>query len=126
MPLNFPSNPGIGQTYGLGERLWTYSGEGWVLTPQPLPEGPQGIQGVQGTTVQGAQGIQGAILSPTGGIPVASNEPERVFYISQSSITTSYTVPSGFNALSVGPHTIGIGVTVTIPAGSTWIVIEPT
>lgn len=120
MSLNFPNNPGIGQTYGLGERLWTFNGEGWTLTPQQLPEGPQGVQGVQGI-----QGVQGPIFSPTGGV-VSGGENERVFYLSKSAITTSYSIPSGFNALSIGPHTLGIGVTVTIPPGSTWIVIEPT
>jgi hypothetical protein len=180
MALDFPNNPGIGQTYGFGTRLWTWTGEAWNLTLKEIPAGPQGAQGVQGLSnqgtqgaqgiqntqgtqgiqgqqgtqglqgplsnfqgtqgiqgiqglqgtqglqgLQGLQGTQGTILSPTGGIPVGETEPERVFYISQSAITTSYTVPSGFNVLSVGPHTLGTGVTVTVPEGSTWIVIEP-
>jgi hypothetical protein len=46
--------------------------------------------------------------------------------LSETSIDASYSIPSGFNALSVGPYTIGAGVSITVPAGSTWIVIEPT
>ena len=63
MPLDFPSNPGIGDTYGFSDRLWTYSGEGWNLTPQELPQGAQGLQGAQGISGffagQGTQGTQG-------------------------------------------------------------------
>jgi hypothetical protein len=38
-------------------------------------------------------------------------------------VGTSYAIPSGYSASSVGPVTVASGVTVTIPAGSRWIVI---
>lgn len=70
-------------------------------------------------------GVKWDTSSPTGGV-LPSGDTEKIFHISEVGIDTSYTIPSGYNALSVGPHTIGAGVTVTIPVGSTWIVIEPT
>lgn len=36
---------------------------------------------------------------------------------------TSYTFPSDYNGLSVGPHTVGSGATVTVAAGQRWVVI---
>jgi hypothetical protein len=59
MPLNFPSNPGIGQTYGFSNRLWTWNGDAWDLTPREIPQGPQGTQGLQGLQGSGTQGLQG-------------------------------------------------------------------
>ena len=38
-------------------------------------------------------------------------------------LSTSYTIPSGWNGMSAGPITIADGVTVTIPAGSAWSIV---
>jgi hypothetical protein len=38
-------------------------------------------------------------------------------------ISANYTIASGNNAISAGPITINGGVTVTVPAGSTWTVV---
>ena len=38
-------------------------------------------------------------------------------------ITSSSTVTTGSNAISVGPLTISSGVSVTVPSGSRWVVI---
>lgn len=40
-----------------------------------------------------------------------------------STITENVTVTTGNNAISAGPVTISSGVTVTIPSGSTWVVV---
>lgn len=36
---------------------------------------------------------------------------------------TSYTFPADYNGLSVGPHTVGAGASVTVAAGQRWVVI---
>jgi 5-enolpyruvylshikimate-3-phosphate synthase len=41
----------------------------------------------------------------------------------QQAITSSYTITSGTNALSVGPITVNTGVTVTVPNGSRWVIV---
>jgi len=46
-----------------------------------------------------------------------------VFYENSSTITTSYSITAGKNALSAGPITINNGVTVTIPNNSNWVVV---
>jgi hypothetical protein len=38
-------------------------------------------------------------------------------------ISNNYTLPSGFNALSVGPITVASGVTVTVSSGQNWAII---
>jgi hypothetical protein len=43
--------------------------------------------------------------------------------VNNSQIAASYTIPSGSNAMSVGPVTAGVGATVTVPAGSRYIVL---
>lgn len=48
---------------------------------------------------------------------------DKVFVQNDQAITTSYTIPSGKNASSVGPVSIDAGVTVTISANSTWVIL---
>jgi hypothetical protein len=43
--------------------------------------------------------------------------------VNNSQIAASYTIPSGSNAMSVGPVTAGVGATITVPAGSRYIVL---
>ena len=43
--------------------------------------------------------------------------------MNNASINTSYTLPTGYNAMSVGPVTVVSGVTVTVPSGSVWAII---
>jgi hypothetical protein len=38
-------------------------------------------------------------------------------------VATSYTIPTGYSASSVGAITINGGVAVTIPSGSRWLVL---
>lgn len=44
-------------------------------------------------------------------------------FINNSTIGTNYTVPTGYNAMSVSPVTVASGVSVTVPASSRWVVI---
>ena len=43
--------------------------------------------------------------------------------VNTTTATTSYTVPSGSNAMSVGPVTVASGVTVTVSSGQRWLVL---
>ena len=40
-----------------------------------------------------------------------------------NTVTTSYTISTGKNVVSAGPLTINIGATVTVPSGSTWVIV---
>jgi hypothetical protein len=43
--------------------------------------------------------------------------------LNNATVAASYTLPTGYNALSAGPVTINSGVTVTIPSGAVWVVV---
>jgi hypothetical protein len=64
--------------------------------------------------------VQSAMIG--GGSSVAF-APEVPMYLNTQTIATSYTIPTGSSAMSVGPITISSGVSVTIPSGSRWAIL---
>ena len=48
---------------------------------------------------------------------------DRVFFENDQTVSTSYTITSGKNAMSAGPITIASGVVVTVPSGSTYTIV---
>ena len=44
-------------------------------------------------------------------------------YQNYTSITSNYTLSTATNGFSVGPITVGSGVTVTVPSGQRWLVL---
>jgi len=48
---------------------------------------------------------------------------DQVFVENSMVVTTSYSIPSGKSASSVGEITIDSGVSVTIPSGSRWVIL---
>lgn len=48
---------------------------------------------------------------------------DSVFFENDQTVTTNYTLTTNKNAVTAGPVVINSGVTVTIPSGSTWVVV---
>ena len=48
---------------------------------------------------------------------------DQVFVENGQTVTTDYTLTTGFNAMSTGPITINSGITVAIPTGARWVVL---
>jgi hypothetical protein len=48
---------------------------------------------------------------------------DDVFYENSQTVTTSYTLTAGKNAMSAGPITIDSGVTVTVPSGASYVIV---
>jgi hypothetical protein len=48
---------------------------------------------------------------------------DQVFVQNQTTVTTSYTLTTGYNAESVGPITFNPGVAVIVPAGQRWVIL---
>ena len=48
---------------------------------------------------------------------------DQIFYENGQTVTTSYTLSTNKNAVTAGPVTINTGVTVTVPSGSSWVVV---
>jgi len=44
-------------------------------------------------------------------------------FVNNMTVGTTYSIPSGYSASSVGPVTVSSGVSVTIPSGSRWLVL---
>lgn len=63
----------------------------------------------------------GSVVQVGGGATGASTDD--VFYENGQTVTNSYSITSGKNAMSTGPITINAGATVTIPTGSRWLVL---
>ena len=72
------------------------------------------FEGYDGTTWGAIGGGSSAV--PTGG------GTDKIFYLNDQTVTTSYSIPSGQNAGSFGPIAINSGATVTVPSGSYWTV----
>jgi hypothetical protein len=53
----------------------------------------------------------------------AGGGTDDIFYENSQTVTTNYTITSNKNAMTAGPVTINSGVTVTIPSGSSWVVV---
>jgi hypothetical protein len=48
---------------------------------------------------------------------------DKIFIENGQTVTTSYSIPSLSNAMSTGPITIASGAVVTVPSGSTWVIL---
>jgi len=68
------------------------------------------------------EGYDGTAWGQLGGGATGGGADE-VFIENGQTVTTSYSIPVGKNALSTGPITVDSGAVVTIPAGSRWVVL---
>jgi len=48
---------------------------------------------------------------------------DQIFNLNGQTVTVDYTIPTGFNASTVGPLTIASGITVTVPDNSNWVIL---
>lgn len=68
------------------------------------------------------EGYNGTSWGTVGGGATGGGSDE-VFIENKQTVTTNYTIPTGKSAMSTGPITIATGVSVTVPAGSRWVVL---
>lgn len=64
-----------------------------------------------------ATGLKWGAAGATGG------GTDQVFFENDQTVTANYTITTNRNAVSAGPVSINSGITVTIPTGSTWVVV---
>lgn len=62
-------------------------------------------------------------INPSTGTVTTNGAFASIFSLNKNTIDTSYSIPSGYNATSAGPVVINNGITVTIPDGSTWVIV---
>jgi len=104
----------------------TYSGSGGIRLPSgntaarpSLGDGTIRYNSETGLFEGRAAGVWGSLGSGSGG----GGGGAGMFYTNETEITADYTLAADTNAMTVGPVTIGTGITVTIPAGSNWVVL---
>ena len=71
------------------------------------------------TTTNKFEGYDGTSWGPLGG----GNKTDTGLWQNAYNITENQTIDTGYNASSVGPITIDGGISVTVPTGSTWLVL---
>lgn len=67
-------------------------------------------------------GWNGTVWASIGG-GAKGGGTDDAFYENTKTITASYTISTGKNAMSAGPITINAGAVITVPSGSVWTVI---
>lgn len=67
----------------------------------------------------GFEGYNGTAWASVGG----GNSTNKGFWENAITISGNYSVTNGYNAMTAGPITIGAGSSITLPAGSRWVVL---
>lgn len=74
------------------------------------------------TTLAVFEGYNGTAWGSIGG-GATGGAGDTVFQLNKTVVTTSFTLPTGNNAMVVGPLTINSGVTITIPTGQRMVIL---
>ena len=93
-----------------------------IVTSTTRPSSPSEGQIIYETDTNLYYGWNGTAWTGIGG-GASGGGTDQVFYENGTTVTSSYTISSGKNAMSAGPITVNSGVTVTIPSGSVWVVV---
>ena len=106
----------------------TVTSTGFVLissgTTAERPVSPVNGQIRYNTDYGQFEGYQGGAWGQLGGGATGAGG-DTVFVENTRIVTTSYTIPTGKSAESVGPITINAGITVTVSSGERWVVLQP-
>lgn len=116
---NAPAGPDVGDLWVESDVDSTTITAGSIIQYQATaPSSPTTGSMWFDTTTNTLKVYQSSIWNPVG----AQNNGYPYIY-NTNGINASWTVPSGYNAVSAGPITIADGVTVTISNGSSWAVV---
>jgi hypothetical protein len=74
------------------------------------------------STLTTFEGYNGTAWGAIGGGATGGGSDD-IFYENGQTITTNYTLTTSKNAMTAGPVSINAGVTVTVPAGASWVVV---
>ena len=74
------------------------------------------------TTLSTFEGYKASAWGAIGGGATGGGSDD-IFYENGQTVTTNDTMTTNKNAVTAGPVTVNSGVTVTIPSGSSWVVV---
>lgn len=111
------ANGGTGQTSYTDGQLLIGNSTGNTLSKATL---------TAGSNITITNGAGTITIASTGGGGGSGANPEATngIFVNSNTVSTSYTIATGFNGLTSGPVTINDGVTVTISNGSRWAVVQ--
>jgi hypothetical protein len=108
----------------------TAQGSDTNIDVQIVPKGTGGLRFAGPLLPNNLAGTSGQVLTsagagavPTWATPVSSNITATGLWENAATISSNYSITAGNNATSAGPVTIASGVVVTVPSGSTWVVV---
>ena len=101
-----------------------------TTTALELPDGTTGqrpgspVAGMirYNTSLVQFEGYKNSVWGAIGGGATGGGSDD-VFYENGQTVTINYTLSTNKNAVTAGPVTVNSGVTVTIPSGSSWVVV---
>ena len=101
-----------------------------TTTALELPDGTTGqrpgspVNGMirYNTTLNTFEGYKNAAWGAIGG-GATGGSSDDIFYENGQTVTTDYTITAGKNAMTAGPCTVNSGIVVTIPSGSSWVIV---
>jgi len=104
----------------------SFTGTGFMLIPKGTtaqrPVSPVNGEMRYNTDTNQFEGYQGGAWGQLGGGATGGGGDE-VFLENGVTVTTSYTLTTNKNALSVGPILVNSGATVTIPSTQRWVIL---
>ena len=74
------------------------------------------------TTLSTFEGYKAGAWGAIGGGATGGGSDD-VFYENGQTVTSNYTLTTSKNAMTAGPVSINSGITVTIPSGSSWVIV---
>ena len=105
----------------------TMSGTGAIKIPvgttAQRPGSPSVGQFRWNSTTSSAEIYNGTAFAPVGGAGATGGSNDQVFIENDQTVTTDYALGTNKNAVSVGELTVSNGVTITIGANQTWVVL---
>ena len=115
--LNFVGANITASGTGATKTITVVSGSGGVFSENAVGVHTTKLVGINTTTIAGAATSEGA-LQVTGNIAIVEG-----LLTLDSDLKTSLSVPSGKNALLIGPTTVAAGATIDVAQGSTLVVV---
>lgn len=74
------------------------------------------------TSLTAYEGYNAGVWTALGGGATGSSQ-DKIFYLNGQTVTSSYTIPVGQNAMTAGPITVNSGITVTVSTNTTWSIV---
>lgn len=128
-PLPTDPEPDEGQLgYNIGDNrlyIWVLNDDdvgSWVDASPATDAGVTQITAGDNITINPAGGTGNVTINAADHMPTGGGD-DQIFYENGQEVTEDYTLTTGTNAGSFGTVTINEDATVTVPDGSTWVIV---